>query len=165
MSALLILRITFSVELSLFGLLLLCAPQMLWADFLAVMNIMRVRDLARLGAAPAPAKWAYRVGIYILIRAYLLDAFVNMVHMSLRLREWPLLPKWSRRGQYKKFSAWLLKDGELTVSERLQRHIDTPDSPHRELCLYLQAYWLSSYDTSLRHGTPQLPAQQPGAAT
>lgn len=164
MTTSLILWITLAVELGLFGLLLVCAPQMLWADFLAVMNIMRVRDLAKENKGPAPAKWAYRVGIYILIRAYLLDAFVNLIHMSIWLREWPLLPRWSRRGQYKKFSAWLLKDGELTVSERLQRHIDTPDSPHRELCLQLQAYWLSSYDTSARHGAPLIPPQQPGAA-
>lgn len=158
----LILWITFYVELFLFIMLLACAPKLLWADFLAVMNIMRVRDLAVLGLGPAPTKWAYRVGIYMLIRAYLLDAFVNLIHMSLWLNEWPRFPKWSRRGQYVKFSAWLLKDGELTVSERLQRHIDTPGSPHRELCLYLQAYWLSSYDTSLRHGIPRQPTQQQG---
>lgn len=155
MSASLILWLTLSVELSLFGLLLVCAPQMLWADFLAVMNIMRVRDLAASGLGPAPTKWAYRVGTYMLIRAYLLDGFVNLVHMSIWLRERPLLPKWSRRAKYKSFSKWLLKDGELTVSERLQRHIDTPDSPHRALCEYLQAYWLSSYDASGKHGNPR----------
>lgn len=132
-------------------------PLELWKDFLAVMNIMRVRDLARAGLGQPVAKWAYRAGQYMLLRAYVKDFLVNTFHLSLLLGEAPRWPQWSRRDQYKKFSAWLLKDGELTVSERLQRHIDTPDSPHRELCLYLQGYWLSPYDPSQRHGSPGEP--------
>lgn len=128
-------------------------PLDLWKDFLAVMNIMRVRDLAKEGKGPPVTKWAYRVGQYMLVRAYVKDFIVNVVHLSIILREWPRWPQWSRRGQYPTSTKWLLKDGELTVSERLQRHIDTPDSPHRELCLFLQGYWLSQYDVSGRHGT------------
>lgn len=129
-------------------------PYELWKEFLAVMNIMRVRDLAKEGKGPPVTKWAYRMGQYMLFRAYVKDFIVNTVHLTIILGgELPRLPKWSRRKQYPKFTKWLLKDGELTVSERLQRHIDTPDSPHRERCLFLQAYWLSQYDVSGKHGT------------
>lgn len=127
-------------------------PLELWKDYQAIMNIMRVRDLAEEGKCPPITKWAWRAGVYILMRGYIKDFVVNVIHLSLILREMPRLPKWSRRPQYKSFSKWLLKDGELTVSERLQRHIDTPDSPHRERCRSLQAYWLSPYDPSGGHG-------------
>lgn len=128
-------------------------PLELWKEFLAVMNIMRVRDLAKEGKGPPVTKWAYRVGQYMLARAYIKDFIVNVVHLSVILRECPRWPQWSRRGHYRTFVKWLLKDGELTVSERLQRHIDTPDSPHRERCLFLQRYWLSQYDVSGKHGS------------
>lgn len=127
-------------------------PLELWKDFLAIMNIMRVRDLAKEGKGPPVSKWAYRMGQYLLFRAYIKDFIVNVFHLSLMLRELPRWPKWSRRKQYKSFIKWLLKDGELTVSERLQRHVDTPDSPHRARCLFLQGYWLSQYDFSGKHG-------------
>lgn len=127
-------------------------PYELWKEFLAIMNIMRVRDLAKEGKGPPVTKWAYRVGQYMLFRAYAKDFVVNVFHLSFMLGELPRWPSWSRRDQYPKFSKWLLKDGEMTVSERLQRHIDTPDSPHRERCLFLQGYWLSQYDVSGKHG-------------
>lgn len=127
-------------------------PLELWKDYQAIMNIMRVRDLAKEGKAPPITKWAWRAGVYILMRGYIRDFIVNTFHLSIHLREMPRWPKWHRRPQYKSFSKWLLKDGELTVSERLQRHVDTPDSPHREQCLSLQAYWLSQYDPSGKHG-------------
>lgn len=144
--------IYFYIELVLFVLLLVCAPTMLWADYLAVMNIKRVRDLGKIGMGPGLSKWAARVGTYVLIRGYLLDALVNTLHMTALLREWPKWPQWSRRNQYKSFSSWLLKDGELTVSERLKRHINTPGSPHQALCLKLRADWLKDYDVSGGHG-------------
>lgn len=127
-------------------------PVDLWGDFLAVMNVKRVRDLAREGKGPPLTKGATYVGSYILIRGYMRDFAVNTLHLSVLLRELPRWPRWSRRSQYPKFTSWLLKDGELTVSERLKRHINTPDSPHRERCLTLQTDWLRDYDVSGGHG-------------
>lgn len=135
-------------------------PYELWKDFLAIMNIMRVRDLAKEGKGPPVTKWAYRIGQYMLVRAYVKDFVVNVFHLSVMLREMPRWPQWSRRSQYPTFIKWLLKDGELTVSERLQRHIDNLHSPHRELCLFLQAYWLSPYDVSGKHGVAKLTTAQ-----
>ena len=127
-------------------------PLELWKDYLAIMNIMRVRDAAKEGKGQPVTKWAYRAGQYLLFRAYIKDFVVNVIHLTLMLRELPRGPKWSRRSNHKTFTKWLLKDGELTVTERLQRHIDTPDSPHRARCLFLQGYWLSQYDLSGKHG-------------
>ena len=134
------------------GVWMVWLPVNLWTDFLAVMNIKRVRDLSREGKGPPPTKAATYIGGYILIRGYLRDFAVNTLHLSVMLRELPRWPRWARRSQYPKFSAWLLKDGELTVSERLKRHINTPDSPHRERCLALQSAWLRDYDVSGGHG-------------
>ena len=127
-------------------------PLELWKDYLAIMNIMRVRDLAKEGKGPPVTKWAYRVGRYLMFRAYIKDFIVNVFLLTWMLGELPRWPKWSRRKLHKTFIKWLLKDGELTVSERLQRHVDTPDSPHRARCLFLQGYWLSQYDLSGKHG-------------
>ena len=127
-------------------------PLELWKDYLAIMNIMRVRDLAKAGKGQPVTKWAYRTGQYLLFRAYIKDFIVNVVHLSLMLRELPRGPKWSRRKLHKNFIKWLLKDGEMTVSERLQRHADDPASPHQKRCRFLQGYWLSQYDLSGRHG-------------
>ena len=135
-----------------FVMWLVWLPVNLWGDFLAVMNVKRVRDLAREGKGPPLTKGAIYVGTYILIRGYLRDFAVNTLHLSVLLRELPKWPRWSRRSQYPKFSSWLLKDGELTVSERLKRHINTLDSPHRERCLALQTAWLRDYDVSGGHG-------------
>ena len=110
MSVHLILWITLSVELSLFGLLLLCAPGMLYADFAAVMNFKRVRNTVGL------TKLQTVIGSYILIRGYLLDLFVNVVHMTILLREWPR---------------------QLTVTHRLRRHIEG-NTKHAALCLRLR---------------------------
>lgn len=132
---------------------LVTLPLELWKDYLAIMNIMRVRDLAKKGEGQPVSKWAYKVGQYLLFRAYIKDFIVNVFHLTWMLREMPRWPQWSNRSEYKTFIAWLLKDGELTVTERLQRHIATPDSPHRELCLFLESYWLSQYDSSGKHGT------------
>ncbi len=95
---------------ALFGLLLLCAPGMLFADYAAVMNFKRVRNTVGLSKLQAI------VGGYILLRGYLLDLFVNVVHMSVLLRE---LPR------------------ELTVTRRLRRHIEG-GTKHAALCLRLR---------------------------
>lgn len=110
MSASLILWFTLAVELSLFGLLLLCAPGMLFADYAAVMNFKRVRNVIGLTRAQTI------IGSYILIRGYLLDLFVNIVHMTVLLREWPR---------------------QLTVTHRLRRHIEG-NTKHAALCLRLR---------------------------
>jgi len=131
---------------------LVTLPLELWKDYLAIMNIMRVRDLAEEGKGLPVSKWAYRTGRYLLFRAYIKDFVVNVVYLTWMLGELPRGPKWSRRKNYKTFTKWLLKDGELTVTERLQRHADDPTSPHQKRCLFLQQYWLSQYDLSGKHG-------------
>lgn len=127
-------------------------PVDLWTHFLAIMNLMRVRDLGKLGLGPGLPKWGERAGQYLLIRGYIQDFLVNVIHVSILLKEWPRLPKLSRRKNYPTTIKWLLKDGELTVSERIARHANDPTSPHQELCKVLRAYWLSIYDLSGKHG-------------
>jgi len=95
------------IEAALFALLLICAPGMLFADYAAVMNFKRVRNTVGLTKLQAVC------GSYILIRGYLLDLLVNVVHMSILLREWPR---------------------ELTVTHRLRRHIEGT-TKHAALCL------------------------------
>lgn len=98
------------IELALFGLLLICAPGMLYADYAAVMNFKRVRQTVGL------SKLQTVCGSYLLIRGYLLDLLVNVIHASLILRE---LPR------------------ELTVTHRLRRHIET-NTKHAALCLSIR---------------------------
>lgn len=95
------------IEAALFGLLLICAPGMLYADYAAIMNFKRVRQTVGL------TKMQTVCGSYILIRGYLLDLFCNWVHASLILREWPR---------------------ETTVTRRLRRHIEG-NTKHAALCL------------------------------
>lgn len=101
------------IELFLFGLLLICAPGMLYADYAAVMNFKRVREDGKAGRGPGLTRLQTVCGSYILARGYLLDFFVNTVHMTVRLRE---LPR------------------ELTVTHRLRRHIEG-NTKHAALCL------------------------------
>lgn len=98
------------IELALFALLLVCAPGMLFADYAAVMNFKRVRNAVGL------TKLQTVIGSYILLRGYLLDLFVNAVHMTILLREWPR---------------------EMTVTHRLRRHINE-STKHGVLCLQLR---------------------------
>ena len=100
-------------EAALFALLLLCAPFMLYADYAAVMNFKRVREEGKTGVGPGLTKLQSVCGSYILTRGYLLDFFVNTVHMTILLRE---LPR------------------ELTVTRRLRRHI-TDGTRHAAFCL------------------------------
>ena len=94
----------------LFGLLLVCAPGQLFADYAAVMNFKRVRNTVGL------TRTQNIVGTYILMRGYTLDLFVNALHMTVLLRE---LPR------------------ELTVTHRLRRHI-RGNTKHAALCLRLR---------------------------
>lgn len=112
------------IELTLFGLLLIFAPVMLWSDYLAVMNIKRVRDIGRAGGAYSLSKPALVLGSYVLVRGYLLDALVNLVHATIVLREWPQ---------------------ELTVTRRLRRHIEGNTS-RAALCLRIRTQLLDGFD-------------------
>ncbi len=98
------------IEAVLFAMLLICAPGMLFTDYAAVMNFKRVRNTVGLTRAQNI------IGSYILIRGYLLDLFVNLVHMTALLREWPR---------------------QLTVTHRLRRHIEG-NTKHAALCLRLR---------------------------
>lgn len=95
------------IELALFALLLACAPGMLFTDYAAVMNFKRVRNTVGL------TKLQTIIGSYILVRGYLLDLFVNVIHMTIVLREFPR---------------------ELTVTHRLRRHIEG-NTKHAAFCL------------------------------
>lgn len=101
------------IELALFGLLLICAPGMLFADFAAVMNFKRVREEGKTGKGPGLTRLQLVCGSYILIRGYILDLFCNMVHATIVLRE---LPR------------------ETTVTRRLRRHIEE-NTRHAAFCL------------------------------
>lgn len=98
------------IELALFGLLLICAPGTLFADYAAVMNFKRVRNTVGL------TKMQAICGAYILVRGYALDLLCNFVHASIVLREFPR---------------------ELTVTRRLRRHIEN-NTKHAALCLRLR---------------------------
>jgi hypothetical protein len=67
----------------------------LWVHYLAVMNLQRVRDAKLLTTT------AKTVGMFTLVKGYLLDVWVNVTVMSVLLLE---VPK------------------ELTVTSRLKRH-------------------------------------------
>lgn len=111
------------IELALFALLLVCAPYMLWCDYLAVMALKRQRDgwgLSGLSQA---------IGPWILMRGYFLDCLVNTVHMSAALREWPR---------------------ELTVTKRLRRHIEG-NTKHAAFCLKIRTKLLDGFDPAGIH--------------
>ena len=124
-----ILILTAWVELALFVLLLIFAPLMLWTDYLAVMSLKRVRDIGLVGGAYSLSRLARAMGTYVLIRAYLLDAFVNVIHMTILLREWPQ---------------------ELTVTSRLHRHI-RENTRHSALCFAIRTQLLDGFDPSGVH--------------
>jgi hypothetical protein len=67
----------------LFVLFNLSAPTTLHRDYCALMNLKRVRDAH--GLSPVASVLAG----YLLLRGYLVDFYVNMVHMTILMREWP----------------------------------------------------------------------------
>ena len=113
------------IELVLFALLLVCAPYMLWSDYLAVMALKRQRDAKdTLDVKGGLSKWAAAIGPWILIRGYALDAFCNFIHMTIALRELPQ---------------------ELTVTKRLRRHIEG-NTRHAPFCLAIRTQLLDGFD-------------------
>ena len=75
------------------------------------------------------SKIAGLLGGYLLLRGYFLDLVVNVVHMSLYLREWPK---------------------ELIVTKRLNRHID--GSTDRAIkCIEIREKLLNNYDPNGVH--------------
>jgi hypothetical protein len=118
------------IELVLFALLLVCAPYMLWADYLSVMALKRQRD-----AQDTPdvkgglSTWAAIAGPWILIRGYTLDFLVNITWMTAILWE---LPR------------------ELTVTHRLRRHIEG-NTKHAALCLSIRTKLLDGFDPAGIH--------------
>lgn len=106
------------IELVLFALLLVCAPYLLWCDYLGVMALKRQRDGWGLSG------FSKTIGTWILIRGYLLDALCNFFHMTLVLRELPQ---------------------ELTVTKRLRRHIEG-NTRHAPFCLAIRTQLLDGFD-------------------
>jgi hypothetical protein len=125
-----ILSIVGYIELVLFVLLLLCAPYMLWCDFAGVMNLKRVRDKARAGTGKAMTRWELGLGTYLLLRGTLLDIFVNMVHTSIYLLEWPR---------------------EALVTSRINRHVATGSGWRYERCLAARVQLLNNLDPRGTH--------------
>lgn len=111
------------IELALLVLLLVCAPYMLWSDYLCVMALKRQRDGWGLSVL------SKLLGTWILMRGYFLDFLVNTVHMSAVLREWPR---------------------ELTVTKRLRRHIEG-NTQHAGFCLGIRTKLLDGFDPAGVH--------------
>lgn len=118
------------IEAVLFALFLLCAPYMLWCDYAAVMNLKRVRDKWKLDVGPPLTGWELRLGIYLLLRGYLLDVIVNLVHTSIYLREWPR---------------------EWIVTARINRHVATGSGWRYDRCLYIREQLLNNLDPRGEH--------------
>ena len=111
------------IELVLFALLLVCAPYLLWCDYLGVMALKRQRDGWGLSG------FSKAIGTWILIRGYLLDFLCNVVHASILLREFPR---------------------ELTVTKRLRRHIEGNTS-HAAKRLAFRTQLLDGFDPNGIH--------------
>lgn len=114
------------IELVLFALLLVCAPYMLWCDYLIVMALKRQRD-DKLGSGLSGL--VQTIGPWVLMRGYFLDCMVNTVHMSAALREWPR---------------------ELTVTKRIRRHIEG-NTRHAAFCLKIRTELLDGFDPAGIH--------------
>ena len=126
MTAMQVLCIAGVIEVALFALLLVCAPYMLWCDYLCVMTLKRQRDNKSGGGLSKPA---LTLGTFILIRGYLLDCFCNVLHMTIALRELPQ---------------------ELTVTKRLRRHIEG-STEHAAFCLSIRTQLLDGFDPAGIH--------------
>ena len=102
------------------------ATYTLWMFYLAVMNLQRAHEAKTL------SKVALVLGSPILIVGYLLDIFVNVVIMTVLFLE---LPK------------------QLTMTERLQKHIRTsPSGSWREkLASWFCTNLLDTFDPSGKH--------------
>jgi len=97
----------------------------LWVMYLAVMNLMRARDL---GILPRPAFW---LGQTVLWPGYLLDVLVNLAIMTVLLIEVPR---------------------ELTVSSRVARHYKAGTGWRYQVCRWFRYNLLAPFDPSGKHG-------------
>ena len=100
------------------------AVYLLWILYLAVMNLKRARDAGKL------SKVAATLGYPILFAGYLLDFMVNVVVLSVVLLE---VPK------------------ETTVTARLRRHANGPDTYRKKLSLWVAHHFLDVFDPSGKH--------------
>ena len=101
------------------------ATYALWVFYLAVMNLKRARDVGLLN------KTALTLGYPVLFAGYILDAFVNIFVMTFLFLEMP---------------------EELTVTERLKRHIKTSDGWRLRLASWFIPI-LDPFDPSSHHIT------------
>ena len=101
------------------------ATYTLWRDYLAIMNLQRVRDAGGLSSRAAS------LGVPLLVRGYLLDFIVNVFVLSWVLME---LPR------------------ELTVTARLKRHNLTakPGTWARDVVTFFQPL-LDPFDPDGKH--------------
>ena len=97
----------------------LSLPPVLWCFYLAIMNLVQVRDGPGLNAE------SKKLGLLILIPGYISDALCNIVWASLIMLQRPR---------------------ELTVTSRIQKLIDQPnDSYQRRLALWIAVKLLNPY--------------------
>jgi hypothetical protein len=115
------------IELFLLALVVIGSPLELLLHFWALMNYARVRDLAGAGVTPS----ATLVGVYLLIRGYLLDFIVNAIWMTAYLGEFPK---------------------ELTVTARLNRHAAAGGGKRFERCQRIQYLFLKFFDAKHADG-------------
>lgn len=109
-----------------YALYTLAGIWLLWVMYLAVMNLMRVRDL---GALTRPAYWLGMMTV--LIPGYVLDCLINIGPMSLLLAEVPR---------------------EWTVSARVERHCKEGRGYRYAVCMWMRLHLLAPFDPSGRHG-------------
>lgn len=98
----------------------LSLPPVLWCFYLAIMNLVKVRDGPGLNAE------SKKLGLLILIPGYISDALCNIVWATIVLGF--QLPR------------------ELTVTSRIQKLVNQPeDSYQRRLALYVAVKLLNPY--------------------
>jgi hypothetical protein len=97
----------------------------LWVFFLAVMSLQTARDLHKL------TPWNTRIGYSVLAIGYVLDALTNLVIATVLFAEIPQ---------------------ELTVSSRIKRHCNGPDSWRKTNACWIRDHLLAPFDPTGRHG-------------
>ena len=111
------------IKIALFSLFCFLAFYVLWILYLAVMNLKRVRDEGKLTSL------AKVLGLPVLFIGYILDAFLNILVMTIILFEVPQ---------------------ELTVSERLKRHNKYSTGWRKSVAIWFEPL-LDPYDPSGDH--------------
>lgn len=103
-------------------LLVLSLPPVLWCFYLAIMNLVRVRDDK---TGPGLNTESKHIGLLILIPGYISDALCNIVWATLIMLQWPR---------------------ELTVTSRIQKLVDqSQDTYQRRLALRVAVKLLNPY--------------------